>query len=155
MVIGAGKLIDGVYCFQQSHSGHSIQAFHATTISLHLLYQHLCHLSYSTMQYIPEISCLSSSFPSSCSISVRAKQTRTSFSNSISIAKDLLDLIHCGLWRLYKYPSPYGSFYFLTIIDDFSHDVWVYLFSQKKKKMKYLNSLNIFMLLHKTNLENP
>lgn len=32
-VIRAGMLIDGVYCFKQSHDGNSVKAFHTTTIS--------------------------------------------------------------------------------------------------------------------------
>lgn len=31
------------------------------------------------------------------------------------LLKDLFELLHCDLWGPYKYPTSFGSFYFLTM----------------------------------------
>lgn len=42
-------------------------------------------------------------------------------------------LIHCDLWGPYRIPSSCGATYFLTIIDDFSRNVWIYLLLEKSE----------------------
>ncbi|RDY11171.1 hypothetical protein CR513_04209, partial [Mucuna pruriens] len=43
------------------------------------------------------------------------------------------DLIHCDIWRSYHVRSSCGASYFLTIVDDFSRVVWVYLLVEKSE----------------------
>lgn len=52
------------------------------------------------------------------------------FSNSDSITIALFDLIHCDLWGPHKYSTSCGSFYFFTMIEDYSRAMWVYMLSK-------------------------
>lgn len=62
---------------------------------------------------------------------LKGKKTHSSFLISNNTASDLLDLIHCDLWGPYPKASFSGSNYFLTIVDDKSRVVWVYLLIDK------------------------
>lgn len=67
----------------------------------------------------------------SCDVCIRAKQTRMCFPDSSNNAKEFFDLIHCDLWGPYRTTAFCGSRYFLTIVDDHSRAVWLYLLSDK------------------------
>ena len=75
----------------------------------------------------------------------RAKHTKEKFSLSEHKASNAFELIHCDLWGPYKTPSTCGAFYFLTIIDDYSCVVWVYLLADKREVSTMLH--NFFALL--------
>ncbi|CAH9142240.1 unnamed protein product [Cuscuta epithymum] len=45
-------------------------------------------------------------------------------------------MIHCDLWGPYKSPSSCGARQFLTIVDDYSRAVWVYLLLDKREVFK-------------------
>ena len=66
-----------------------------------------------------------------CDVCFRAKQTRQCFPDSLNNAKDNFDLIHCDLWGLYRTTTFSESKYFLTIVDDHSRAVWLYLLADK------------------------
>ena len=53
------------------------------------------------------------------------------FPDSSNNAKEVFDLIHCDLWGPYRTTAFCGSRYFLTILDDHSRAVWLYLLSDK------------------------
>ncbi|GKB19040.1 ribonuclease H-like domain-containing protein [Tanacetum coccineum] len=57
----------------------------------------------------------------------KAKQTRKTFPLSDHKSKTLGELVHLDLWGPYGVPSREGFKYFLTIVDDYSRDVWAYL----------------------------
>lgn len=61
-----------------------------------------------------------------------SKTTRELFPLSNNIAHDYFSLVRIDLWGAYRTPTC-GAVYFLTIVDDFSHAVWVYLLLDKKK----------------------
>ncbi|GKB85847.1 ribonuclease H-like domain-containing protein, partial [Tanacetum coccineum] len=66
-----------------------------------------------------------------CEICQRAKQTREPFSLSDLTSKRLGDLVHLDLWGPYKVTSSEGFRYFLTVVDDYTRAVWVYLIKSK------------------------
>ncbi|GJW53150.1 ribonuclease H-like domain-containing protein [Tanacetum coccineum] len=66
-----------------------------------------------------------------CEIYQRAKQTREPFPLSDHISKCLGDLIHLDLWGPYKVATFEGFRYFLTVVDDYTRAVWVYLIKSK------------------------
>ncbi|XP_074292009.1 uncharacterized protein LOC141618841 [Silene latifolia] len=68
-------------------------------------------------------------------------ETREKFIVSENKAKSIFELIHCDLWGDYRTPSSCGSRYFLTVIDDFSRDVWVYLIKTKDEVSQLLQNL--------------
>ena len=40
-------------------------------------------------------------------------------------------LIQCDLWGYYRIPSLTGCHYFLSIVDDYTRSLWVYLLKDK------------------------
>ncbi|GKD05638.1 ribonuclease H-like domain-containing protein, partial [Tanacetum coccineum] len=66
-----------------------------------------------------------------CEICQRAKQTREPFPLSDHTSKRLGNLVHLDLWRPYKVTSSEGFRYFLTVVDDYTRAVWVYLIKSK------------------------
>lgn len=83
-----------------------------------------------------------------CDICFRAKQTRCSFSESDSKASELFELIHCDIWGAYHIPSTCGAHYFLTIVDDTSRAVWVYLMHNKNETSSFLQNFVIYAKNH-------
>lgn len=82
-----------------------------------------------------EITSLVSNFRGSlnkaCDVFFRAKQPSDNFSLSENKATKIFEKIHCDLWGPYKHASSCGARYFLTLVDDFSRAVWVYLLVNK------------------------
>ena len=69
----------------------------------------------------------------SCEICFYSKPTRSSFPSSSNKVVSIFDLIHCDLWGPYSTCLSSGSHYFLTIVDDKSRAIWVYLISDKSE----------------------
>ncbi|KAJ9552385.1 hypothetical protein OSB04_016430 [Centaurea solstitialis] len=74
-------------------------------------------------------------FCDSCS---KAKHTRSPFSLSQIKTKECFELIHCDVWGKYRIPSLSGANYFLTVVDDFSRSVWIFLIKHKNDASKCL-----------------
>lgn len=66
-----------------------------------------------------------------CDSCAKAKHTRSPFPISQTKTKECFELLHCDIWGKYRTPSFSGTNYFLTIVDDFSRSVWVFLIKQK------------------------
>ena len=71
-----------------------------------------------------------------CDVCFHAHQHRTSFPKSNSRASNIFELILCDLWGPYQTKSSCGASYFVTIVDDFSHDVWTYLLYNNKLEVE-------------------
>lgn len=69
-----------------------------------------------------------------------AKQKRLSFPNSNSSTSNIFDLIHVDLWGPYRSKTITGSYYFLTILEDFSRSTWTFLLSDKTQVYKTLSN---------------
>ncbi|KAH9671238.1 Integrase catalytic domain-containing protein [Citrus sinensis] len=66
-----------------------------------------------------------------CEDCVLGKTTRSSFKSSTHTTCGILDYIHSDLWGPAQTTSLRGNSYFLSIIDDFSKRVWVYVLKHK------------------------
>ncbi|GJV82414.1 ribonuclease H-like domain-containing protein [Tanacetum coccineum] len=77
---------------------------------------------------------------SPCDICHRAKQTREPFPLSDHKSKSVGDIVHCDVWGPYGVVSEDGFKYFLTIVDDYSRAVWVYLLKSKTEVGKSIES---------------
>lgn len=66
-----------------------------------------------------------------CEHCVYGKATRVSFGKGKHCSKQILDYVHADLWGPENTPSLDGAHYFLSIVDDFSRRVWVYLLKSK------------------------
>lgn len=67
-----------------------------------------------------------------CEICIRAKQSRCSVPTSSNKTSVAFELIHCDLWGPYRTQSRSGPRYFLTLVDDYTRSVWLFLMSTKK-----------------------
>lgn len=81
----------------------------------------------------------------SCDICIQAKQSRDSFPISINKTTEVFELVHCDLWGPYRTQALCGSRYFLTIVDDFSRALWIYLLPDKSKTMTTLQNFIAFV----------
>ncbi|GJZ27756.1 ribonuclease H-like domain-containing protein [Tanacetum coccineum] len=73
-------------------------------------------------------------------ISLIAKQTREPFPLSDHKSLSVGDLVHLDLWGPYMVVSRDGYKYFLTVVDDYSKAVWVYLIKSKDEVSFYVES---------------
>ena len=146
MLIGVGERKDGLYIYR----GVSGKACHTNANNqLELWHKRLGHPSYKIVQMVPNVSgnCENRSLNKNCEICERSKQTREKFPLSEYQASDVFDLIHCDLWGPYRTPSSCGASYFLTIVDDCSRAVWIYLLRDKKEAPQML--INFFTLVER------
>ena len=68
-----------------------------------------------------------------CDVFLKSKQTRLPFHVSRNKALKPFDLVHCDIWGAYFVKSFYGASYFLTVLDDATRCVWVYLMKTKSE----------------------
>ena len=87
-----------------------------------------------------------------CEVCVQGKQHRIKFSSSNYRAKKPLEYIHSDLWGASRTPTQGGNLYFLSIVDDYSRKVWVYLL---KNKSECLEKFKVWKTLveNQTNLK--
>ncbi|KAK0608121.1 hypothetical protein LWI29_025797 [Acer saccharum] len=66
-----------------------------------------------------------------CECCVLGKQHRISFNTAQHTSKQILEYVHSNLWGPSKVPTHGGNRYFLSLIDDHSRKVWIYLLKSK------------------------
>ena len=89
-----------------------------------------------------------------CEICHKAKQTREPFPISDHETTNVGDVVHLDVWGPYRIPSRDGFRFFLTIVDDFSRAVWVYLLRNKYEVGDYIISFyNMFSTQFNTNVK--
>jgi hypothetical protein len=72
-----------------------------------------------------------------CDHCVLGKHHRSSFSSSMHKTTKVLEYIHIDLWGPATNPTMGGNRYFMSIIDDYSCKVWVYLLKDKTETFKF------------------
>ena len=75
---------------------------------------------------------------SDCEICPLAKHTRLSFHYSSTRSTEMFTLLHLDVWGPYNTPTFDGNKFFLTIVDDFSRIVWVFLLKFKSDVLQTL-----------------
>ncbi|XP_074299020.1 uncharacterized protein LOC141630027 [Silene latifolia] len=126
--IGVGELRDGQY-FLRAVVKSAIHRVSADTFDL--WHRRLGHPSNKVVKFLPCISNSRQNLDHICDICHEAKHNRSSFDMNDNKASAIFELIHCDLWGPYHSPSSCGAKYFLTIVDDYSRAVWVYLLLDK------------------------
>lgn len=126
-LIGAGKSKDGLYQIWIVEDKR--QAMMAT---IDIWHNHLGHAWHSKLPHIDFLKCFSIKnkywFCDSCA---KAKHTRLHFPISSIKTLSCFDLIHCCIWGPYCTPSLSHAIYFLTVVDNYSRVVWVFLLNCK------------------------
>ncbi|KAH9684870.1 Integrase catalytic domain-containing protein [Citrus sinensis] len=112
-------------------SGVSISSNCDNTLLWHL---RLRHMSLKGLKELQKQGVLGSSQISEldfCEDCVLGKATRNSFGKSVHSTKGILEYIHSDLWGPAQTISLGGNTYFLSLIDDYSRRVWVYVLKHK------------------------
>ncbi|GKB84192.1 putative RNA-directed DNA polymerase [Tanacetum coccineum] len=150
-ILGTGSESGGLYLFDMppkssTFVGESnmIMSFNVSKILWHNRLGHPADQVLTTLHNDLKIS--KSSFVPVCEVCHRAKQTREPYPLSDHKSKNLGDLVHLDLWGPYRVTSREGYKYFLTIVDDFSRVVWVYLVKTKNEVfdvfVSFINLIN-------------
>ncbi|XP_076959476.1 putative mitochondrial protein AtMg00300 [Bidens hawaiensis] len=80
-----------------------------------------------------------------CENCVLSKHKRVSFSRGKHPTKGILDYAHSDLWGLAKHDSLGGAMYFLSIIDDYSRRVWLYILKNKSDTLEKFKEWKILV----------
>ena len=131
MLIGAAEQKDGLYFFRSTEAAAALHI--SNQLAKDVWHNRLGHPSSKVLNLLP-ISGFSSSSDfdnKACDICMQAKQTKDVFPTSLNKTMDVFQLVHCDLWGPYRITSNNGSRYFLTLVDDFSRALWIYLLPDK------------------------
>ena len=144
-LIGAGECRNGLY--RMGMIGRERKAMTTTIDTWH---KRLGHASGDKLTHIDFLR--NSTFDQVCDSCSKAKHTKLPFPSSNIKTNDCFELIHCDIWGKYRVPSSSKATYFLTIVDDFSRSVWVFLL---KFKHEASNCLINFHTMVKTQFGKP
>ncbi|CAL1356196.1 unnamed protein product [Linum trigynum] len=139
-LIGTGTYRDGLYYLNVLDGGHPVALSAREAINTSARWHsRLGHPADSKLlAFQPFISSTLVLNKDPCDSCLRAKQTRLPFEHSQIKTTSCFDLIHVDLWGGYHETSFTGAHYFLTIVDDFSRAVWVFLLKYKSEAARYL-----------------
>ncbi|CAL1398408.1 unnamed protein product [Linum trigynum] len=161
--IGLAQVDKGLYLFsdsklQEFHSPVPSSSFAAGVSSSKfstsdIWHARLGHPSFSRMQFVKNV-CNDVVLPSSkhCETCHLSKQKRLPFPNSTSVSSDAFSLIHVDIWGPLNTISREGYSYFLTIVDDHTRAVWVFLMESKSEANPLLQS---FCIMVKNQFSKP
>jgi hypothetical protein len=146
MMIGAGEQSEGLYVLSVVTP---VRAYQANGVGFcELWHRRMGHPSSKITSMLPDV--IEKDIDSrikTCDVCFRAKQIKESFLLSENNAKNCFDLIHCDLWGPYKTYASCGAIYFLTIVDDCSRAVWVYLLKTKDEVPHIIKQF--FAMIHR------
>ncbi|GKD73081.1 putative RNA-directed DNA polymerase [Tanacetum coccineum] len=125
-LIGAGDCEDGLYKMGMFENNR-----HAMMTTQSMWHKRLGHPSSSRLYHLDFFKNTSLDSKFFCDSCVKAKFTRLPFPISVTKTNACFELIHCDIWGKYRTPSLTRANYFLTIVDDFSRSVWVFLLKHK------------------------
>ncbi|KAM0021620.1 putative RNA-directed DNA polymerase [Helianthus debilis subsp. tardiflorus] len=125
-LIGAGECSNGLY--EMEIIKNERQAMMVNGSTWHKRLGHVSISKLSHLDFAKDLSLNSKHFCDSCN---KAKFTRLPFAISTSKTNACFELVHCDVWGKYRTPSFTQARYFLTIVDDFSRNVWVFLLKHK------------------------
>lgn len=126
-LIGVGRHCDGLYCLEPMVTEGMAMSVTVDSTTWH---KRLGHASSLKLRNFGNNFGKNGEHCDSC---LRAKLTRLPFPNSSIHTTSCFELIHCDIWGGYRTPSFTGAHYFLSIVDDFSRCVWVFLMKHKSK----------------------
>nr|GEY98916.1 retrovirus-related Pol polyprotein from transposon TNT 1-94 [Tanacetum cinerariifolium] len=134
-LIGAGDCRGGLYWI-----GGIKEEIKAITVTIDAWHRRLGHASNIKLSRVSFLKDVSSSFNAKvCDSRNKAKLTRLPYSISGTKTSNCFDLIHYDIWGKDRRPSLTGANYFLTIVDDYSRAVWVYLLKHKHEASSCLS----------------
>ena len=153
MVTGAAKRELGAFRLRSMES--AAAAITDDEESYKLWHKRMGHPAAKVVCSLPDVSSSVSSvfLNKACDVCLRAKQTRSCFPVSINKTLKVFDMIHTDLWGPYITESFTGARYFLTLVDDYSRGVWIFLLKDKTEAPKHLKKfLSMLQTQHHTNV---
>lgn len=151
--IGRGKLQDKLYILEKPLTMFVIENIVLAPVQSDLLYLwhlRLDHPSHNRLNDLKKTLLLNSSclhLVSPCTVCPFAKQKRSSFTSNNHRVDTVFDLVHVDVWSPFSTISHASHRYFLTVVDDYIKDTWVFLL---KKKSDVLAIIPKFFKLVKT-----
>lgn len=130
-LIGTGRNHNGLYLLEsQQKKGAAMKVDKAS--DAYLWHARLGHASEAKIAHISvDIDLVMNLNIMPCDSCIRAKHTRLPFPLSSIKTKSCFELIHYDIWGRYTTASHSGAYYFLSIVDNFSRGVWIYLMKHK------------------------
>ncbi|KAL0309706.1 UNVERIFIED_CONTAM: Retrovirus-related Pol polyprotein from transposon TNT 1-94 [Sesamum radiatum] len=144
-----GVLFRRLYIYKQdqrvptefsNNSFHNVSCSASFHCSVSVWHNRLGHASVEAIKHIQEVDCTEFSSNIPCDTCHKAKQSRIPFPVSSSHATAIFDLVHMDLWGPYKANSISGCTYLLTLVDDHSRCLWIFLLKQKNQVPTVLHS---------------
>lgn len=132
VLVATAKLVNNMYKLKCT----SEKVFTVQEDNYSLWHRRLGHLNYEYMNKLRNLVTTDSNLnfkenKENCQICVNGKQTRLPFKHTGSRAKEKLELIHSDVCGPLEVNSLGGARYFLTLIDDYSHKVFIYMLKTK------------------------
>ncbi|GJX03207.1 ribonuclease H-like domain-containing protein [Tanacetum coccineum] len=132
-VLGTGDQCEGLYYYNEQ--GTRVNKSNLSFQCLLSQYDWHCRLGHPA-EPVMNVLKKSLSFDKSnkdlcCEVCQRAKQTREPFPLSDHVSSSLGELVHLDLWGPYRVTSSERFKYFLTVVDDYTRAIWVYLIKSK------------------------
>ena len=144
-MIGTSIRKDGLFYFDGGNYAQQISVNAVST--LELWHKRMGHPSEKVVKLLPPISSCKGSLNKACEVCFRAKHPRDKFNLSDNRASRIFEKVHCDLWGPYRHPSSCDARYFLTIVDDFSRAVWLYLMIDKTEVFNMFMSFYLIVCL--------
>ncbi|KAL6565862.1 hypothetical protein OROHE_004917 [Orobanche hederae] len=138
-LIGMGSKRDGLYYFKEESLINTVKVDKEIS-DLVMWHNRMGHPSEKVVKLLAPVRNCRGSLNKACEVCFRAKNPRDSFPLSDSKSSRIFELVHVDLWGPYRHKSSCGARYFLTIVDDFSRAVWVYLLVDKTEVFKMFMS---------------
>ncbi|KAH9806487.1 hypothetical protein KPL71_002780 [Citrus sinensis] len=73
-----------------------------------------------------------------CENCIFGKSHRSKFHKGEHMSKQVLDYAHTDLWGPAQVPSLSGGRYFMSLIDDYSRNVWIYILKTKDQALEWI-----------------
>ncbi|GKA51863.1 ribonuclease H-like domain-containing protein, partial [Tanacetum coccineum] len=126
-LVGTGSEHSGLYYFDTSKSLVN-KNINTCNLSKCLWHNRLGHHSDQVLGILKDkllVENINSHGP--CEVCHKVKQTRESFPLSEHQTTDVGQIVHLDIWGPYRVTSRGGYKYFLTVVDDYSRAVWVFM----------------------------
>ncbi|GJT37724.1 putative RNA-directed DNA polymerase [Tanacetum coccineum] len=132
-ILGTGNQIDGLYYFNNGDVQGINNDFEKLNCNLsnYIWHSRLGHPSDQVLKVLEHELVFDNCDLGHYEICQRSKQTREPFPLSEHKSSVLVELVHLDLWGPYRIASKEGFRYFLTIVDDYTRSVWVYMLKGK------------------------
>ncbi|KAF7841333.1 Retrovirus-related Pol polyprotein from transposon TNT 1-94 [Senna tora] len=136
--IAVGKIVKNLYLLEKVFDDFLVcKAVETGGVQADLMHEKLGHPSDGALSHIVGHNNLCNKTCDTCHL---AKQSRLSFPTSQTSTETCFELLHVDIWGPYSISSLVGARFMLTIVDDYSRGVWVFLMQSKSQVVNLLGN---------------